>query len=124
VDHEDFLRSFAATPGVVSLLDGLDQELAVGFVAHLFDLGLQNTQDEDGLRFLDALLDQLRTALAGSAAAPAPWAQLIGEGIADHEDDGYFVSKDRRFLFILADPAGAPGRLPSHRPAAQALPPR
>jgi len=41
-DHQTFIESFAAAPGLVSLVEGVNRQFAGAFVGNFFDLGLQD----------------------------------------------------------------------------------
>ena len=107
-DHQELLESFAAAPGLVTLVDAVNQEIAGAFLSHFFDLGLQDGAPTGDLQFLTALLTQIRERIDHAAPYRSPWQPLFSIAAADG-DDGYFISEDKSLLFILADPVGEGG---------------
>ena len=103
-DHQAFIESFAAAPGLVTLMDAVDREMATAFAAHVFDLGLGDDAPTAGLQFLETLLTQMGERIAGAVPYRSPWGSLMA--VADADDDGYFFSDNKRLLLILADPDG------------------
>ena len=114
-DHEELIQSFAASPGLVSLVEGVHQELGNAFVSRFMDLGLQDGAATD-LSFLLALVTQMRDAITHPSAAPPPWRALLPLPAAG-DDAGYFLSDDKRLLFIVADPVGGSGGFTNDRAA-------
>ncbi|HWN02875.1 MAG TPA: MMPL family transporter, partial [Candidatus Dormibacteraeota bacterium] len=119
-DHQDFIESFAATPGLVTLLEAVNRQLAVAFVSHFFDLGLQDGAAGSDLDFLGTLLTQIREAIARPAPYRSPWDGLL-RSVEDDPDAGYFFSDDKSLLFILADPVGGSGGFTNDRAAIEDL---
>jgi len=115
-DHQDFIESFAATPGLVTLLEAVNRQLAVAFVSHFLDLGLQDGAAGSDLGFLGTLLAQIRQAIARPAPYRSPWDGLL-RSVEDDPDAGYFFSDDKSLLFILADPVGGSGGFTNDRAA-------
>jgi len=104
-DRQAFIESFAAAPGLVNLVDAVNQEMATAFAAHFLDLGLREDSTGGDLRFLDTLLTHLRERIDHAVPYRSPWGALLATTEAD-DDDRYFFSDNKRLLFILADPAG------------------
>src|SRR5258705_4180117 len=119
-DHQDFIESFAATPGLVTLLEAVNRQLAVGFVSHFFDLGLQDGAAGSDLGFLGILLTQIREAIGRPAPYRSPWDGLL-RSVENDPDSGYFFSDDKSLLFILADPVGGSGGFTNDRAAIEDL---
>ena len=118
-DHQDFMESFVASPGLVSLLEGTNRQFANALVGHFFDLGLQDGTKTD-LRFMTTLVTQLRAAITRSRTTETPWSAMLPIADADTEA-GYFLSDDGRLLFLLADPVGGSGGFTNDRAAIQAI---
>jgi hopanoid biosynthesis associated RND transporter like protein HpnN len=115
-DHQTFIESFAAAPGLVSLVEGVNRQFAGAFVGNFFDLGLQDGAAAGDLRFIMALVTQLRKAIDHPRLEETPWSAMLP--VADsHEDAGYFLSDDKRLLFVLADPVGGSGGFANDRAA-------
>ena len=118
-DHQDFMESFVASPGLVSLLEGTNRQFANALVGHFFDLGLQDGTKTD-LRFMTTLVTQLRAAITRSRTTETPWSAMLPIADADTEA-GYFLSDDGRLLFLLADPEGGSGGFTNDRAAIQEI---
>jgi hopanoid biosynthesis associated RND transporter like protein HpnN len=119
-DYQDFIESFAATPGLVTLLEAVNRQLAVAFARHFFDLGLQDGAAGSDLDFLGILLTQIREAIARPAPYRSPWDGLL-RSVEDDPDTSYFFSDDKSLLFILADPVGGSGGFTNDRAAIEDL---
>jgi hopanoid biosynthesis associated RND transporter like protein HpnN len=119
-DYQDFIESFAATPGLVTLIEAVNRQLAVAFARHFFDLGLQDGAAGSDLDFLGILLTQIREAIARPAPYRSPWDGLL-RSVEDDPDTSYFFSDDKSLLFILADPVGGSGGFTNDRAAIEDL---
>lgn len=119
-DHQEFIQSFVAAPGLVALLEGANQQLGKAFASHFLDLGLQDGGTSGDLRFLLTLLRQLRGNIVRPALYRSPWGGLLSVG-TDDPDAGYFLSEDKSLLFILADPVGGSGGFSSDRAAIEEI---
>ena len=116
IEHRDFVESFVASPGLVTLFQGAHGQFARAFVGRFFDLGLQDTAPAADLGFATTLLTQLRDAIVRPELPATPWGAMFP--IADdHADAGYFLSDDRQLLFLLADPVGGSGGFTNDRAA-------
>jgi len=103
-DHQAFIESFAAAPGLVTLMDAMDREMATAFAAHVFDLGLGDDTPAGDLQFLETLLTEMGERINGAVPYRSPWGSLMA--VTNADDDGYFFSDNKRLLLILADPDG------------------
>ncbi|MBI4610037.1 MAG: MMPL family transporter [Candidatus Rokubacteria bacterium] len=101
-DHQQFIEAYAAHPTLDELLEGINRQLAASFLSHFFDLGLQDSGPGD-LRFLDELLVQLGSRIDGPAPYHSPWGTIFSFGAAEEADSGYFLSDDKRLLFMLVE---------------------
>jgi uncharacterized protein len=100
--REDFLRGFAAEPGLTRLVEGVSGELAQAVAAAFLDLGLADDREALDLGVLTVLLDQVAERLDGTVAPyRSPWGALLG---LEGDGAGYFVSDDGRLLFVLVQP--------------------
>jgi len=110
-DHQDFIERFVADPSLASLFEGVNRQVAAAFVANFLDLGLQERGGALDPHFIDALLDQVMAHLDGDRTYRSPWRALVSIGDAGQRDTaGYFVSDDKRLLFVLVEPpAGVKG---------------
>jgi uncharacterized protein len=101
-DYEDFLRTYAAHPTVVRLLENVNEQIANSMALGWLDLGLGPGRHAD-LRFVDAILDQLSARLDGKVTYVSPWSvALSGDGVGG-TDAGWFFSPDRRLLFMFIE---------------------
>src|SRR5262245_44963660 len=107
-DHQAFIESFAAAPGLVSLVDALNREIAAAFAAHFLDLGLGDGATAGDLRFLKTLLAQMLERIERDVPYRSPWGSMLANTDPD-DDRGYFFSDNKRLLFVLADPVGKSG---------------
>ncbi len=107
-DHQELIESFVASPGLVTLLDGVNRQFATAFAAHFLDLGLQDGATAGDVRFLGTLVLQLREMIGRPTPYRSPWASMFVATDMD-EDAGYFLSDDKTLLYIVADPAGGSG---------------
>ena len=101
-DYDEFIRDYAAHPTLVRLLEGLNQQLANGMALAFLDLGVGGNGDTD-LRFLDAVVDQIRTRLDGNAPYASPWDAGFSLGRLDDPDAEYYFSSDKRLLFLFVE---------------------
>jgi uncharacterized protein len=99
-DYENFLTEYATRPTLDQLLEGVNRQIAGAMVGGLFDLGLEGKQAAD-LRFLQALLRQIRGRLDGSPAYTSPWSSAFSTGRLDDPDAGYYFSKNHTMLFTF-----------------------
>jgi len=115
-DHHAFIESFVAAPGLVTMLEGANRQFADAFVGHFLDLGLQDGATAADLRFITILVTQLRDAIDRSRLPDTPWRAMFPSTEGD-ADAGYFLSDDKRLLFLLADPVGGSGGFTNDRAA-------
>jgi len=115
-DHQEFIESFVASPGLVRLLEGANRQFASVFASHFLDLGLQDGATAADLRFLTALVTQIREAISHPTLEKTPWGTMLPLA-ESYEDAGYFVSDDKQLLFLLADPMGGSGGFTNDRAA-------
>jgi len=122
-DHQDFVDQFAKDPSLASLLEAVNQQVAAAFVASFLDLGLQERGGGFDLHFLDVLLDQLMGHLEGDRTYRSPWRTFLSMGQGSRSDtDGYFVSDDKRLLFVFVEPpASVKGSFVGDRNAIEAI---
>jgi hypothetical protein len=121
-DHQEFMEAFAADPSLAQLLEAVNTEMASAFVTHAFDIGLTKPDAPVDTRFLRSVLDQILTRLDRPAPYRSPWGSLFS--IGDHQDDdaGYFLSDDKRLLFVLLEtPASEKGSFVGDRAAIEAV---
>ena len=120
LDHQEFIKAYAAHPTLDQLLEGINQQIAAAFVSRFFDLGLQEGGPGD-LRFLQELLTQIAARAERPAPYRSPWATIFSLGAAGDQDAGYFLSADRSLLFILVEPTRREGEFTDNRDTIEAL---
>ena len=103
VEHRRFVEQYAAHPTLAGLLDGLGDEIARRFALGFIDLGL----DADQSRKLDAgfiagLLAGITDVLDGKPGTGSPWTRVFTSA-DDDERSGYFLSGDRKLLFMFVE---------------------
>ena len=115
-DYQEFMEAFAARPTLDQLVDGIAQQIANAFVSGFLDLGLGEPKASLDLRFIDDLVTQISTRLDRPTPYRSPFGALFSVGAID-DDAGYFLSEDRKLLFILTRPRSEEGSFTSDREA-------
>ena len=121
VQHRRFVEHYAGGPTVAGLLRGLSDEIAGRFAVGFIDLGLDtDTPEKLDARFLDGLLTGIADDLDGTTAGESPWARVFA---SSDEDDrsGYFLSSDRRLLFMLVEARRQEGNFTDNRELVAAI---
>ncbi len=101
-DSRELVEGYAAHPSLDRLLAGLNQQLAGAMLRGFFDIGLQGGSAAD-VRFLRAITDQIAGRLDGRPQYSSPWGAAFSLGRLDDGEAGYFLSADRRLLFIFVE---------------------
>jgi len=103
-DHEELIERFAEDPGLATLVEGINHQIASSFVSGFLDLGLREKSLGD-TRFLQTLLEQISLRLDRRAPAPyrSPWGSLLSFGDDPPADAGYFLADDKSLLFVLVE---------------------
>jgi hypothetical protein len=102
--QEDLLADFAATPTLDRLIDGINQQVGAMFLPGAFGAG--DAPSTAPTRLLRDLLTQMSERIDGGPYR-SPWVNLIAAPTLA-PDGGYFLSHDRRLLFLVIDLADAP----------------
>jgi uncharacterized protein len=116
-DYQEFMEAFAARPTLDQILDGIATQIANSFVTGMFDLGLGDPKQSLDLRFIDDLVAQIGGRLERPMPYRSPFGALFSFGGMDEASAGYFLSDDRRLLFILTRPRSEEGSFTSDRAA-------
>ena len=119
-DYDEFIRSYAARPTLVRLLEGLNQQFANAMALGFADLGIGGG-DQGDLRFVDAVVDQVAARLAGSAPYVSPWDTGFSLGHLDDPDAGYYFSDNKRLLFLFVAERRDEGDFASNRGRIESL---
>ena len=109
-EHQDLIQDLTLAPGVNTVFTAMNQKISAAMVSHLATgfLGLDEPENEReerpvGLSFLISLLGQMESVLASlEFHYHSPWADFFGNDELDH--DGFLVSHDKRFVFLLVEP--------------------
>jgi hopanoid biosynthesis associated RND transporter like protein HpnN len=111
LDRLDLMKGFAANPTLDRLIEGINHQIVKDFVGRFFDLGLGDERSGTDLGVLRALLAEISARADRPGPYRSPWSAFFSPG-AEDADAGYFFSKDKRLLFVLADPiSGARGAM-------------
>ena len=116
-DYQEFMEGFAARPTLDELVDGIATQIANSFVTAFFDLGLGDKKASLDLRFIDDLIAQISARLDRPTPYRSPFGALFSVGGIDEASAGYFLSDDRKLLFILTRPQSEEGSFTSNRAA-------
>src|SRR5205814_6896371 len=116
-DYQDFMEAFAERPTLDQLVDGTATQIANAFVTGFLDLGLTDAKAAVDLRFIDDLVAQIGSRLERPTPYRSPFGALFSVGGIDEASAGYFLSDDRKLLFILTRPHSEEGSFTSNREA-------
>jgi len=110
-DHQDFIESINASPGLNSLFNHINTEIASGMVDSLMtdflgegDAADEKKNEENDLNLLISVLEEMNRSLEKEYHYQSPWQSLFNSGEESLRDKGYLVSKNEKLLFILAVP--------------------
>ena len=103
--QEDLLAAFAANPTLDRLLEGINQQIGASFLPGAFGPGAEDKANAAPTRLLGDLLAQMSARIDGQPYR-SPWASLIAAPTVA-PDGGYFLSNDRRLLYVVIDLADA-----------------
>lgn len=103
LEHRTFIEQYAARPTVGQLLAGVSDEIARRFAVGFIDLGLDaGAPKRFDAGFVHALLGVIADGLDGEVGA-SPWARVFTTA-GDDARSGYFLSGDKKLLFVLVEP--------------------
>jgi len=119
-EYRDLIHALTTAPGLNTLFYAINQQVSTGMVSHIVSgfLGLdapeesseKTTQKANPMKvtFLSSLLQEMERAL-GSAdyGYRSPWAKFFGDA-EELSDNGYLVSSNRRFVFLMVEPKKSP----------------
>jgi uncharacterized protein len=117
-EHRAFLEGYAADPTLARLVDGINLEIARRFAGHFVDLGLDEPARFDP-GFIDALLGAIGERLESRAPRPSPWGTLLTS--SREERSGYFLSRDKKLLFMLVEPRREAGNFTDNQDVIAAI---
>ena len=99
--QEELLGDFAATPTLDRLVTGINQSIGGMFLPGVFGHGDRDEPTPAPARLLRDLLAQMSERIDGGPYR-SPWANLIAAPTLA-PDAGYFLSHDRRLLYVVID---------------------
>jgi hopanoid biosynthesis associated RND transporter like protein HpnN len=103
VEHRRFIEQYAGRPTVAGLLDGLSDAIARRFALGFIDLGLDaDAPQKLDAGFIDGLLAGIADDLDGKTGTGSPWVRVFTSADED-ERSGYFLSSDKKLLFMLVE---------------------
>jgi len=104
--HEELLADFATTPTLDRLVEGINQHFGASFLPGVFAAGDDREAATVPTHLLRDLLTEMSARIDGRPYR-SPWTNLIAAPTVA-PDGGYFLSHDRRLLFVVIDLADAP----------------
>jgi hopanoid biosynthesis associated RND transporter like protein HpnN len=116
---DDLLADFAATPTLDRLVGGINQYVGAMFLPAVLGPGAAEKADPAPARVLHDLLTQMSEQIDGRPYR-SPWGSLIAAP-ALAPDGGYFLSHDRRLLYVVIDLADAPRTFAAEHAAVVAI---
>ena len=111
-EHQNFIESVNASPGLNPLLNEINREISSGMVDSLMTdfLGGDDAEeeekknDENDLNLLIRIIKEMNRSLKKYYHYESPWQSLFNSGEESLREKGYLVSKNEKLLFILAVP--------------------
>jgi predicted RND superfamily exporter protein len=119
-EYQDLIHDLTTQPGINTLFRSINQQVSSGLVSHMVSgfLGLDSSETSATtanekkplkITFLLSLLQEMERALHNSTYSyHSPWAQFFG-GTEELSDNGYLVSENRRFVFLMVEPKETEG---------------
>jgi uncharacterized protein len=112
-EHQNFIESVNATPGLNPLLNQINREISSGMVDSLITGFLgedddtekeEKKNDENDLNLLIRIIEEMNRSVKKNYHYQSPWQSLFNSGEESLREKGYLVSKNEKLLFILAVP--------------------
>ena len=112
-EHQNFIESVNASPGLNPLLNEINREISSGMVDSLMTdfLGGDDAEEEEkkneknDLNLLIRIIKEMNRSLKKNYHYKSPWQSLFNSGEESLREKGYLVSKNEKLLFILAVPS-------------------
>jgi len=117
--QEDLLADFADTPTLDRLVHGINQYIGAMFLPAVLGSGAAEKANPAPARLLRDLLTEMSEQIDGRPHR-SPWGSLIAAP-ALAPDGGYFLSHDRRLLYVVIDLADAPRTFAAEHAAVVAI---
>jgi hopanoid biosynthesis associated RND transporter like protein HpnN len=104
-EHAVTIERIANSPGLVTLFEELNSQIATEMVGELFtgflDEGPSKEKMPQDLTFLIQLLDGMKRGIEGSGSFTSPWGSLFDDkGGGIQPEDGYNWTDDKKYLVI------------------------
>lgn len=99
--HEELLAHYAAVPTLDRLVEGINQSVGATFLPGVFRPGAEESANAVPTRLLRDVLTGMSERIDGRPYR-SPWGNLLAAPTVA-PDGGYFLSHDRRLLFVVID---------------------
>lgn len=106
-DNRAFLYDLAKEPTLVNFFEHINREMSADIVGELFTGFLKEPSESNqplDLDFLVRVLSEMRRCLAEDQQFISPWDTLVSTKSLDITQEGYFWTKDKRYLLIFITP--------------------
>lgn len=106
-DNRAFLHDIAKEPTLVNFFNQINREMSTTIVGELFTGFLKEPSEKKqtlDLEFLIRVLSEMRRYLAEDQLFMSPWNSLIATKSMDITQEGYFWTKDKRYLLVFITP--------------------
>ena len=113
--QEELLATFAATPTLDRLVDGINQYVGAVLLPSVFGAAEVEVNTAPA-RLLHALLGGMSEGLDGRPYR-SPWVTVVAAPVPALANNGYFFSDDNRLLYVVIDLAEAPRTFAAERAA-------
>jgi len=108
-EHQQFLDNVNSSPGLNQLLGSINSEISSGMVDTLLSdfIGSEDEEKDEtaDLSLLISLLKQMVAHLKGDSLYRSPWSSFFTGKEGSLEEEGYLVSGENDFMFILVTPS-------------------
>jgi len=112
-EHREFLEKLVENPSLTNFFEQINYEMTSKMVGELFTGYLEENPPDTpkkpvDLDFLIHTLTQMKSALDDSGRFISPWESLFTkESWGNDSEEGYFWTKDKRYLIIFITPSKA-----------------
>lgn len=109
-EHRDFFEGLKNSPTLNNFFEQINQEMASRMVGGLFTGFLDQpspgaSKEPFDLDFLIRVLKEMKKSLDGDGHFASPWGSLLLKGsLEDDSEEGYFWTKDKRYLILFVTP--------------------
>ncbi len=111
-EHETLIRTLAASPGLTTLFDGINREIASSMMGELFTGFLDQPAAQDNkkasmdLTFVIRMLTEIKQHLDNDKPYVSPWKSVFTQDAwnENSQDTGYFWTKGKRYLLLFVTP--------------------